>query len=126
MCVCVCVCMVNPELPPCSHSHLLLPIHTAGPTRGCDARFAGGVSRPAGQTYATLPPGAGLRGAQTTLGHPSSKRFSLYKILFYFNALLWESIILVLRPPTCTAYLIAILLHGHCAIYAPTSTPPPL
>ena len=48
---------------------------------------------------------------------------SLYKILFRFKALLWESIILVLPPSTCKAYPIAILLHDHCAIYAlpPTS-----
>jgi len=36
---------------------------------------------------------------------------SLYKILFYFKALLWESIILVLPPPTCKAYLIELLLQ---------------
>jgi len=27
-------------------------------------------------------------------------------------------------PPTCNTYPIAILLHGHCAIYAPPPTPP--
>jgi len=40
-----------------------------------------------------------------------------------FKALLWESIILLLPPPTCKAYPIATLLHDHCAIYAPPSTP---
>ena len=49
---------------------------------------------------------------------------SLNKILFYFKALVWESIILVLPPPTYKAYPIAILLHAHCAIYAPPPTPP--
>jgi len=48
---------------------------------------------------------------------------NLYKILFRFKALLWESIILLLPPPTYKAYPIAILLHDDCAIYAllPTS-----
>jgi len=48
---------------------------------------------------------------------------SLYKILFHFTALVWESIILVLLPPTCKAYPIAILLHDYCAIYDPSPTP---
>jgi len=43
----------------------------------------------------------------------------LYKIVFNFKALLWESVILLLPPPTCKAYPIAMLLHDHCAIYAP-------
>jgi len=49
---------------------------------------------------------------------------SLYKILFHFKALLWESIILLMPPPTCKTYLIAILLQDHCAIYAPPPTLP--
>ena len=50
--------------------------------------------------------------------------FSLYKRVFYFTALLWESIILVLPPPTtCKAYPTALLLHDCCAIYDPPSTP---
>jgi len=50
---------------------------------------------------------------------------SLYKILFHFKALLWESIIVLPPPhPTCKAYPAAILLHDHCAIYAPPPTPP--
>jgi len=50
-------------------------------------------------------------------------QIGLHKILFHFNALLWESIILLL-PPTCKAYPIVILLHDHYAIYAPLPTPP--
>ena len=50
---------------------------------------------------------------------------SLYKILFYFKALLCESISLSLPTTTCKAYPIAIPLHDHCAIYAPPPTPPP-
>ena len=42
----------------------------------------------------------------------------LHTILFRFKALLWESTILLLPPPTCEAYPVAILLHDHCAIYA--------
>ena len=49
---------------------------------------------------------------------------SLYKILFHFKALLWESIICFLPPPTCKAYPIVVLLHDHCAIYASSPTPP--
>jgi len=50
---------------------------------------------------------------------------SLYKILFHFEALLWESIMLALPPPppTCNASPIAIQLHDHCVIYAPHRPP---
>jgi len=60
------------------------------------------------------------------LAHPRAPRvsISLYKILFRFKALLWECIILLLPPPTCNAYPIVILLHGHCVIYAPPMTLP--
>ena len=47
----------------------------------------------------------------------------LYKILFYFEAVVHESIILLLPPPTCIAHTIAILLHDYCAIYDPPSEP---
>ena len=43
--------------------------------------------------------------------------FGLFKILFYFAAFMWESIILLLPPPTCIARTIAILLHVYCARY---------
>ena len=36
---------------------------------------------------------------------------------------MWESIILLFPHPACKAYPIAILLHGHCAIYAPPQAP---
>ena len=49
-------------------------------------------------------------------------RLSLHKILFYLKTLLWETILLLLPPLTCKAYLIAIPLHGHCSIYAPPPT----
>jgi len=48
-----------------------------------------------------------------------------YKILSHFKAVLWESLILVLPPSICEAYPIAILLHAHCATYAPPTDPPP-
>ena len=48
----------------------------------------------------------------------------LYKRLFHFKALLWESIILSLPSPTCKAYPIALLLHVHCAINASPPTSP--
>jgi len=35
----------------------------------------------------------------------------------------WEFIILVMLPPTCKAYPVAILLHDYCAIYESPSTP---
>jgi len=49
---------------------------------------------------------------------------SLYRILFRFKVLLWESIILVFPPPTCKVYPIAILLHNQCAMYALPPTLP--
>jgi len=49
---------------------------------------------------------------------------SLHKILFYSKALLWESVIPLWPPPACKPYPIAILLHAHCAIYAPPPPPP--
>jgi len=51
---------------------------------------------------------------------------SLYKILFHFKALLWESFHLLLPPPTCKPYPMAKLLHDHRAIYAPHTDPPPV
>jgi len=48
---------------------------------------------------------------------------SLYKILFHFKVLVWESILLVPPLPTCNAFPIAIRLHHHCAIYVPPPTP---
>ena len=53
---------------------------------------------------------------------PNGVSLNFDKILFHFTALLWESIILLMPPSTCKAYLITILLHDHCATYAP---PPP-
>ena len=50
-------------------------------------------------------------------------RLGLYKILFYFEAFVRESIILLLPPPTCTARTIAMLLHIYCAIYDAPATP---
>jgi len=64
-----------------------------------------------------------LRWVPSTSG-PIFLVISLYKILFHVNALLWESIILLLAPPSCKAYPIAIQLHDHRAIYAPPPTPP--
>jgi len=52
-----------------------------------------------------------------------ANQVSLHKILFHFKALLWESIVRLLFPPTCKAYPIAIRLHDHCAIYAPPTPP---
>jgi len=52
------------------------------------------------------------------------RRLNLYKILFHFKALLWESTVLLLPLPTYKAYAIAILLHDHCAINAHPRTPP--
>ena len=48
---------------------------------------------------------------------------SLYKIFVPFTACVDESIFLLLPPPTCIAYTIAILLQCYCAIYDPPPTP---
>ena len=63
--------------------------------------------------------------AQGTFNPSGSGGLRLYKILFHFKALLWESTILLVPPSTCKAYPIAILLHEHCATYAPPHCPPP-
>jgi len=49
---------------------------------------------------------------------------SLYKIWLHFKALLWESILRPLPPPTCNTYPGAIVLDARCAIYAPPPTLP--
>jgi len=48
---------------------------------------------------------------------------SLHKRLFYFKALLWESIILLLPPPPPPPPPTCKLLHDQCAIYAPHRPP---
>jgi len=40
-------------------------------------------------------------------------RLGLYKVLFFFEAFVHESIIRLLPPPTCTARTIAILLRVY-------------
>jgi len=50
----------------------------------------------------------------------------LYKILFYFQACVHESIICVLPPSTCIARSIAILLHVYCPIYVRRPLDPPV
>jgi len=57
----------------------------------------------------------------STLSRGSTFCVSIYKILFHFNALLWESIILVFPPPpsACKAYSIAIraiVTGGQCDV----------
>ena len=47
----------------------------------------------------------------------------LYKILFYVEAFVHESVLLLLPPLTCIARIIAILLHIYCAIYDAPLTP---
>jgi len=51
-------------------------------------------------------------------------QLGLYKTLFHFEAVMWESIVLLLPPPTCTARTNAILLHVYCARYDAPPTPP--
>ena len=47
----------------------------------------------------------------------SDPHLGLYHILFHFKACMWESIILLLPPPTCISRTIAILLHVYCAMH---------
>ena len=49
--------------------------------------------------------------------------FGRYKILFYFDAFVHDSIILLLPPPICIARTIAMLLYIYCAIYDAHPTP---
>jgi len=46
---------------------------------------------------------------------------SLYMIFIHYEAVVHESIILLLPPTTCIAH--AILLHGYCAINDSLPTP---
>jgi len=51
-------------------------------------------------------------------------QFAIYKILFYFEAFVHESIIRALPPPTCIARTIAIPSHVYFAMYdAPHDLP---
>ena len=68
--------------------------------------------------------GYNAQGVNLTFRSRNEPSLSLYKILFRFSALVWESFILLPPPPTCEAYSTAILLHDHCAVYAPPPTPP--
>jgi len=54
-------------------------------------------------------------------GHPPT---GLYKILFYFEALLWESIILVLPSPRLQRLPYCITSVRPLRIYAPPPTLP--
>jgi len=54
---------------------------------------------------------------------PNRGSLAFNKILFRFKAVMWESIILVSRPPpTCKACPLAIRLHDRSAMY---TLPPP-
>ena len=44
-------------------------------------------------------------------GRGKQQHLGVYKILFYFEAYMHESLISLLPPPTRTAYTIALLLH---------------
>jgi len=48
----------------------------------------------------------------------------LYKILFYFEAHVHESIIFYCSLPTRIAHTIALRLHDYCAMYDAPPTPP--
>jgi len=49
--------------------------------------------------------------------------YNLYKILFHFKDLLWESILLQLLRLHLQRLPFAILPHDHCAIYAQPPDP---
>ena len=61
--------------------------------------------------------------ASTPFSCLAGAQFGLYKILFHFETLVHESIILSLPPPTCIARTIAMLLHVYWAIYDAPPTP---
>jgi len=47
----------------------------------------------------------------------------LYKVLFYLEAHVHESIVFYCPPPTRIAHTIALLLHAYCVIYDPPTDP---
>jgi len=50
--------------------------------------------------------------------------FGLYKIFFYFEAFVHESIILSFPSPTCIGHTVAIQMHNYWAVYEPPSDLP--
>jgi len=64
---------------------------------------------------------AGADAIQVPFRGPISS--GVYKILFYFEAYVHESIILLLPPPTRVAHTLAILLQYYCAIFDLLPTP---
>ena len=55
--------------------------------------------------------------ALCAVGRAPWLRSSLYKIFVYFEAVVHESTIRSFLPPTCIAYLGAILLHDYWTVY---------
>ena len=58
------------------------------------------------------------RGPCAPLAH-----LGLYKVMFYFEAVVHESTFLLSPPPTCIAHTVAILLRYYCAIFDPPPDP---
>jgi len=52
----------------------------------------------------------------------AASHVSVYKIFFYFESFMHESIVSSFAPPTCIAYTVVIVLHDCWAIYDPPST----
>jgi len=69
------------------------------------------------ENYHTTHDRANLGLTLTLTSKPAAIAFGLYKILFYFDAFVYDSIIRSLPPPTCIARTIAIPLYVHCATY---------
>ena len=49
-------------------------------------------------------------------------QLDFYKIFFYFQSFVHESIVLSFFRPACIAHAVAILFHDYWAIYDPPST----
>jgi len=72
-----------------------------------------------------LPVGAGSQSERGLTPSGRGAHLSLYKILFHFKALLWESIILVLSPPTCKQSLpYCMHYYCYCMTIAQYTSPP--
>jgi len=81
--------------------------------------------RPPGP-LARAAPGAGPPRSRATWpawSVPGGAPVGHYKILFYFDAFVHNSIIRLLPPAICTARTIAMLVYVYCAIYDAPPTP---
>jgi len=105
-----------------------LPAGGAAARAGCAqlAPSSAGVCRPHPVVLSFVAIGAWQRITESSLRYAqlAPPVVGLYKIIFYYEAFVHESNILVFPPPTCIGHTVAILLHDFGAVYEPPSDLP--